>query len=657
MTAWGCEQQPSEAPVTEAPVTEAPVTEASATDAEPRFRLTERLATPLVLLGSVGSGEGGTRLTTDAELLLGDPGVQLCLADLGLGSGSNSAGEQLRGLIDASTGEFELAIKSLGHAPILVGRFALDADRAAAVQGMLDAERLTRPGRRYASWQAHVMRNAAASRHPFELVLAGRELLVANDSSVLSAVLCSDEANDVRRSPREDAEEESSPSKDRGASSSQGATRAGARGATLSPSQSGSRSSVVSSDERRAGPTSQPSGSSAQDGSATRTEAKRRPATEHSSVLGDAWVAGALASDPGFRALTSRLRAEPGSVVIWLDWARLSRVLAVDLGQGDQVLCRALGLDGVRRVVAHVRSDDDSKNDGSGSRARKANSRRGGELRTTILCDEVDVDGSVFTSSPRAVAKLVRGMPARGMASLVLAVDDERLTRAPRARSTGGHQAMFGPGVDGHMAGLGSEIRDLFGRQFGGAIGFDLLEPAAYRAATRAPRGQQEDANGPGRATGVLSLRAKDRGAASTLFRSVRDQFCGGPAAANFAECFETDSGLEVIRIKAPMQGAVTALDDQIVCAADVETLEAHALAERRAASRASARRQQVLRAASRLDADRVAGVFRVDLRNVASEGSAANESRLHASQLDGTHAGVLYLEQRTLRVEMVSPM
>ncbi len=163
-----------------------------------QLRLVNRLSAPLLLV----SGEApraGER--SAARLLADDPSVRALLDSFGIRpdaarSGQGTPIDQLRTLIEMSSGEFELAICEIFSAedalPGMVCRLGLTEAQAAALRGALERGTLTRPLRLLGKNQTHVMRSADPdSEELFEVALVGRDLLIGNQAASFAEVLLS----------------------------------------------------------------------------------------------------------------------------------------------------------------------------------------------------------------------------------------------------------------------------------------------------------------------------------------------------------------------------------------------------------------------------------------------------------------------------------
>ncbi len=339
-----------------------------------------------------------------------------------------------------------------------------------------------------------------------------------------------------------------------------------------------------------------------------------------------------LAADASFTALRERLDVGPGAAFVHLDWRRLRDRATSGMGEDRLLVLEGAGLLGADRIAMSLRAVGD-------------------QLHTTMVMDQPSgVSGLLAVARPAPIKRLVQEIPGHGVATLAVSIEPDRLRRLPDVRHAAFHAGLVGLahdlGVD-----LDEDLLPLLGA--GGAFQVVLLDEAGDESAV------------------ALSFRARSAGAARSLVARVRE---GLEKERRPDHDHDHDHGRSHDRRRPEyeVRGDVLvfgrddsrvsfgAVGDAVVVGMHADAVQHVADADRSSRRHRARHRSSVQQRIERLlevhevDEDSIVGVF--DIAGAPIDGAPAAGGRASPDASgSGKHVGVLVLEGRALRLELLS--
>lgn len=345
-----------------------------------------------------------------------------------------------------------------------------------------------------------------------------------------------------------------------------------------------------------------------------------------------------IARNAVFTAQRAQLGGSALGNVLHIDWRRFRERALARMSPAQTLALDALGFGSAEHVTLGLRVDAET-------------------VSTTAIVDQPKgPDGLLAASAPSTPRKLLSDLPPLSLAAMTIAVDPARL-RALAGESEDVAGAHFGRGIAGGCRAFGLDFEEQLLPRLGGSGGVQLV--------------LLDDA---GREQGVaFSIAARSAAAARSVLIELREGFerhrdgrgrpghdgpgrddrgHRGPPPGPFG-AWTLDSDREVLTFRGPA-GATSlgVVGDSLVLAPDRQTIDRLAELERSGArdrGRTRARTQDIC---DRILASRPAsrrapiGVVQIDGSLVARDAAATG----------GRHAGLLFLDDGSLRVELVSP-
>ncbi|MEY2981156.1 MAG: hypothetical protein RL562_1383 [Planctomycetota bacterium] len=332
-----------------------------------------------------------------------------------------------------------------------------------------------------------------------------------------------------------------------------------------------------------------------------------------------------LAADASFSALRERLEVGPGAAFVHLDWRRLRDRATSGMDEDRLLVLEGAGLLGAERIAMSLRPVGD-------------------QLHTTMVMDQPEgVSGLLAVARPAPIKRLVQDLPGHGVASLAFSIEPDRLRRLPDVRHAAFHAGLVGLahdlGVD-----FDEDILPLLGA--GGAFQIVLLDEAGEESAV------------------ALSFRARSSSAARALVTRVRDglEKDGHPdrdhdhrRSRGWRRPAYAVRGDVLVFGSEDSRVSFGAVGESVVVGMHEDAVERVAHADR-GARRNRARHQSTVQerierllALHEIDEKAIVGVFDI-------EGATPGEGEGPTpSKEAGHHVGVLLLEGRALRLELLS--
>lgn len=334
-----------------------------------------------------------------------------------------------------------------------------------------------------------------------------------------------------------------------------------------------------------------------------------------------------LAADTAFSELRERLEVGPGAAFVHLDWRRLRDRATTGMDQDRQLVLEGAGLLGADRIAMSMRPVGD-------------------HLHTTVVMDQPSgASGLLSVARPAPVKRLVQELPGHGVASLAFSIEPDRLRRLPDVRHAAFHAGLVGLahdlGVD-----FDEDIVPLLGA--GGSCQIVLLDETGEESAV------------------ALAFRARSGGAAKTLVTRVREGLEKGGRSDRDHD-HDRDHTHRWRRPEFAVRGDVLvfgrdeskvsfgAVGDSVVVGLHEDAVERVAHSERSSRRGRSRHQSTVQQRIERLldlhqiDQKSIVGVFDIDGTTAARGETPSGESG------SGKHVGVLVLEGRALRLELLS--
>jgi len=330
-----------------------------------------------------------------------------------------------------------------------------------------------------------------------------------------------------------------------------------------------------------------------------------------------------LGADASFRELRDRLHAGPGAAFVHLDWRRLRDRATSGMDEDRLLVLEGAGLLGADRIAMSMRPVGD-------------------QLHTTMVMDQpTGASGLLSVARPAPIKRLVQELPGHGLASLAFSIEPDRLRRLPDVRHAAFHAGLVGLG-----RGLGVDIDEdivpLLGS--GGSCQIVLLDEAGDESAV------------------ALAFRARSATAAKTLVSRVREGLEKGRRPDHDHDHTHWRRRPEfTVRDEVLVFGgdepdvSFGAVGDSVVVGLHANAVERVAQSERSSRRNRSRHHSTVQQRIERLlevhdiDEKSIVGVFDID-GTAAARGEPST-----ASSEAGKHVGVLVLEGRALRLELLS--
>jgi len=332
-----------------------------------------------------------------------------------------------------------------------------------------------------------------------------------------------------------------------------------------------------------------------------------------------------LAADAGFSELRERLEVGPGAAFVHLDWRRLRERATTGMDQDRLLVLEGAGLLGADRIAMSMHPVGD-------------------HLHTTVVMDQpAGASGLLSVARPAPVKRLVQELPGHGVASLSFSIEPDRLRRLPDVRHAAFHAGLVGLahdlGVD-----FDEDIVPLLGA--GGSCQIVLLDETGEESAV------------------ALAFRARSGGAAKTLVTRVREGLEKGERPDRDHDHDHSHwrrrpefvvRGDVLVFGRDESKVSFGAVGDSVVVGLHGDAVERVAQSDRSSRRHRSRHHSAVQQRIERLldlheiDEKSIVGVFDID-GTVAERGETRSEE-----SGTGKHVGVLVLEGRALRLELLS--
>ncbi len=344
-----------------------------------------------------------------------------------------------------------------------------------------------------------------------------------------------------------------------------------------------------------------------------------------------------IAADRVFATQRQLLGETQGAHVLHVDWRRLRERIFERIGEAPSVALRSLGLDVAEHVTVAMRVKPDA-------------------MQTSVLVDQPQgPEGLLAVTAPTTARKILANLAPLSFASLTLSIDPARLRELARTEPGKARGAGF--------------VRELVERC--DVCGVDFLEQVLPRL------------NGSGSAQLVLlddhaddqgvafSVGARSAAAARSLLGEVREAFerhhDGPPDHRRDREHGEghdhphfsrpdrmVRAEKDLLSFTGPRgEASLGVVGSDLVFASRTDTIHRMGELSKRGGRERQRARQKTQDICDRVVANRAPtargaiGVVAIDSSALGIEGDASSA---------GGHAGVLFLDEGTLRVEFVSP-
>lgn len=355
---------------------------------------------------------------------------------------------------------------------------------------------------------------------------------------------------------------------------------------------------------------------------------------------------GAHAESIARHAIFAGQRAQLGAAsqgnVLHIDWRRLRERALGRVGSAQALALDALGFGSAEHVTLGLRVEPDA-------------------VRTTAIVDQPrGPDGLLAASTPSTPRKLLADLPPLSLAAMTISVDQARLRALVRANDdvVG---SRFGHGLAGGCRSFGLDFEEQVLPRLGGSGGVQLvlLDDSAERQGV------------------AFSIAARSAAAARSVLVDLREGFerhraeRGRPGASGHGRGdhdhdrdgpprggFTLEADRELLTLRGPY-GATSlgVVGDSLVLAPDRGTIERLAELEKGGARDRSRTRARTQDLCDRILAGQASskrapiGVVQIDGSLLARDGTPRA-----AGAADGRHAGLLFLDDGALRIELVSP-